>query len=227
MVEKTDKSRIYNYKNAFNVVVNLHLIYMMYRKMGKLKAQNFKQKDFYKDVLHISRQRFFRICRGENFTISKDERKQLAELFHISENYFVGGDAWFSLHTVNETDWKCYFNSKYAEQNRFELNIPSKAMVETGERVDKLIKKIIKEKLIESTYDVNEPLYRVYYYFKHGVPYTEETQLAKFTRELAKMQISDWKDLLQNETELSRYGEMLEKHNCYIQAVLTCLRLEK
>lgn len=200
MIGKTKKVKIYNYKNGFNVVVNLHLIYMMYKKMGKLKAQNFNQQDFYDEVLHISRQRFFRICRGENFIISKDERKQLADLFHINENYFVASGDWFSLHTVNETDWKCYFNYKYANEKNFELNVSNKVMIETGERVDKLIEETIKKKLIESTYDTSEPLYRVYHYFKHGVPYTEETQLAKFTRELAKMKITDWKDLLENET---------------------------
>ena len=100
-------------------------------------------------------------------------------------------------------------------------------MLETGERVDKLIGETIQKKLIESTYDVNEPLYYVYHYFKHGVPYTEETQLAKFTRELVKMKISDWDELLKDEEELSRYGEMLEKHSSYIQAVLTYLKLRK
>ena len=227
MIEKTKKANIYNYKNAFNVVVNLHLIYIMYKKMGKLKSEIFKQQEFYDDVLGISRQRFSRICKGENFILSKDNGEKLADLFHISKNYFVGGGEWFSLHTVNETDWKCYFNYKYVSKKRFELHLPNKVIQETSDRIDKLIEETITKKLIESTYDVNEPLYRVYHYFKHGVPYTEETQLTKFTRELAKMKITDWKDLLENETELARYGEMLEKHNSYIQAVLTCLRLEK
>ena len=225
MIDNSNKIKIYNSKNAFNVIVNIHLIYMLYRKMGKVKSDIFSKYDFYDDILHISRQRFFRLCRGENFQISKKEREDLAALFHIDEKYFVAGGDWMVLHTVSELDWKCYFNVRY--ERLFTLNVANKVELEIGERIDKFIEETIKKKLIESTYDVNEPLYRVYYYFKRGVSYTEETQLAKFTRELTKMKIKDWDEMLTNEMELARYSEMLDKHNRYIQSVLTCLQLKK
>lgn len=225
MAENTRKDVIYNPKNAFNVIVNLYIIYKLYKVMGKLKADAFMGADFYKGVLGISRIRFGRIRNGENFIISKQERKNLSDMFNIEETYFYADGNMITVHQLNEIDWKCYFICNYGYD--FEIGLPRKLIDENAEKVDKILKQLIKEKLIESTYDVSEPVYRIYYYFKHNSPYRDETQLTKFIRELSKLKISDWNEILEDETLLNHYGEILDKHNKYIQAVLTCIKCRK
>lgn len=225
MEENTRKNVIYNPKNAFNVIVNLYIIYKLYKVMGRVKADAFMGTDFYKGVLDISRIRFGRIRNGENFIISKEEKKNISALFNIEEAYFSANGNMIAVHQLTEIDWKCHFICNYGYE--FEVGLPRKLIEESAQKVDEVMKKLVKEKLIESTYDVSEPVFRIYYYFKHNSPYRDETQLTKFTRELSKMKISDWNEILEDETLLSHYGEVLDKHNRYIQAVLTCIRCRK
>lgn len=225
MEGKTKKNIIYSPKNAFNVIVNLHIIYRIYRGMGKQKADAFTNVDFYGAVMDISRMRFGRIRDGENFIISKEERKYLSELFNIEETYFCEGGDMIAVHRIDETDWKCYFNCRHGYN--FEMGITGKTMEERANMVDDTIKQSIQKKLIESTYDVSEPLFKIYYYFKNNTPYRDETQLTKFTRELSKLKISDWDEIIEDVNQLSRYEEMLDKHSKYIQAVLTYINYRK
>lgn len=216
-----EKNTSIDWKNGFNIIVNLYIIRMVYKVMGKTKANGFNGVDFYKDVLSISRPRFGRICSGDNFQITKEERKNLAALFNIEETYFQANEKIIGVHQIEEVDWKCLLKSYYGLG--YDVTVPSKIMNDNADKVECTLKQAIKKKLIESTYDVDEPLYRIYYYFKHGTPYREESQLTKFTRELAKLKISDWDEVLEDAMQLKHYGEMLDKHNRYIQAVLTCI----
>lgn len=225
MAENTRKDVIYNPKNAFNVIVNLYIIYKLYKVMGKLKADAFMGADFYKGVLGISRIRFGRIRNGENFIISKQERKNLSDMFNIEETYFYADGNMITVHQLDEIDWKCHFVYNYGYD--FEVGLPKKLIEEKSNNVDRVLNQLVQKKLIESTYDVSEPVFRIYYYFKHNDYYRDETQLTKFTRELSKMKISDWDEILEDANLLNHYGEMLDKHSRYIQAVLTCINCRK
>ena len=105
MAENTRKDVIYNPKNAFNVIVNLYIIYKLYKVMGKLKTDAFMGADFYKGVIGISRIRFGRIRNGENFIISKQERKNLSDMFNIEETYFYADGNMITVHQLDEIDW--------------------------------------------------------------------------------------------------------------------------
>lgn len=225
MAEKTEKNVIYNRKNAFNVIVNLFIIYKIYRMMGKTKADAVVEADFYREILNISRIRFGRIRNGENFIITKAERKNIAELFDISESYFCAGGDLIPIHQLNELDWRCYFQKAYLPD--LEVDIPDRLSKEKAENVECVLGQLIQKKLVESTYDVSEPVFRIYYYFKHNTPYKDETQFTKFARELEKMKIADWDEILGDEKLLNHYGEMLDKHNRYIQAILTYINCRK
>lgn len=215
------KSTAINKNDGFNIMVNLYIIRRIYRVLGKNKASTFKGVDYYKDVMEISRPRYGRICNGEQFQLPAEERKELCEMFNIDETYFKADGKIIEIHQVTENDWKCLLNYNYFVD--YDVSLPRNKIEETAKRVDELISQSVKKKLIESTYSESDALFRIYYYFKKGTAYRTESQLTKFTRELGNMKISDWNEILQNKTQLQHYGELLDKHSRYIQAVLTCI----
>ena len=217
--EKKMPNEKYSYKNAFNVIVNLELIYKMYRSMGKQKAETLQNSDFYKEVLKISKPRLRRIRDGKQFILSKSERTYLSKLFNIEESYFCQNGKMIGVNSIQWIDWQVYFKCYYHWQ--FQLNMSINKQKERAEEIKTIITELGQEKKAESNYDDSHPLFRIYYYFKYNETYRHTTQLAKFTKELVNMKISDWDEIEEDLDQLSKYGAMLDKHNQYVQALLT------
>lgn len=204
-------------------MVNLFIIRYLYSHLDKAecfmeKSLRKKSKNFYK-LMNISSERMARILHGENFNLTINEKEKFCGMFHVKENFFMEKGAIMPIQSVNETDWKCFFHINY--QVRFNVMPSEKEKKENTEYVVKNLKKLSKKGTIENNYDTESPIFRIWYYFKNGTPYNEESRLTRFLRELSNLSISDWDELEDNLSQMQRYGDLLEKHVTYIKAAIT------
>ena len=79
---------------------------------------------------------------------------------------------------------------------------------------------LVKTNAIENKYSSEKALFRVYYYWKTGVPYTANCRITRFIAELQAIKIADWEDKEENITELKQYQSLLAKHADYLKKVI-------
>lgn len=225
------KRNIMNRKDGFNTRVNLYIIKHLYYRMKKadqfMKTGSGKRKasiDLKKEIL-ISRQRLDRIFKGENFEMTALETKTIAGLFNISKEHFEKNGELISIHNITREDWECFFAQQYGNYTVEKTGRGNN--VEGMKKVETALEQIIKKDYIECHYDTKMALYRIRYYFKHGVTYKEVSAFSKFLENLQLIKISDWKELEYNPSEMEGYLPLLKKHYEYVNAYLKCRELEK
>ena len=230
IVMENEKRYILDKNNGFNVMVNLYILRYMYSHMNKAECfedatgMRKKSQDFHTTIINISRQRLSRILNGERFEISKEERANLCNMFGIEAKYFLRNGEIISIRTLEENDWKCFFN--YTFYLDYEVGVPNKKRDELVEKVTSALKTLANEKVVLSEYESDTPVYRIYYYYKNGVTYKEESRLTRFLKALSQLRISDW-DELEDLEQMKNYAEMLSKHTDYVNVVIDYHRLRE
>ena len=222
---------ILNKNNGFNVMVNLYIIRFLYSHMEKADcfevkgSMRKKSIDFYKSVVEISRQRMARMLCGGNFEMTSEDRKRLSNMFGISEKYFIKDGDCIQLGRLEENDWKCYFNERYCTG----YNIPDFDRIKKRHisNVENILKELCKKGALERDYDTGTPIYHIFYYFKKGTTYIEESKLRKFLKALSQLSLSDWEEIEDDIDSLEHYQNILEKHNRYIKIVAEYKRLKQ
>lgn len=214
---------IFSKNNALHIMVNLYIIRYLYSHLDKaecfmIKSQRKKSRN-YNEIIGISRPRMDRIFHGENFTISKKERENICSMFHIQDTFFQKDGSFMQIHMLDETDWQCFFNIKYYTDIPIGFN--TKEEQKNADKVINVLKKLVIKGIIENEYDTQTPIYRIYYYFKNGTTYQEESRLTKFLKALSDLNISDWDELEGNLDQMIRCGDMLEKHTKYVKSAIT------
>lgn len=227
------KRNILNKTEGFNTRVNLYIIRYLYYRMNKadrfMKPGTGKRKasiDIKEEVL-ISRQRFNRIFEGENFEITATEAKTIATLFNISTDYFKKDGELIAIHNITKGDWECFFALQYGESSVTKTERAIDGNVAGMNKVNKALQDIIKNDYIEHHYDTKMALYRIRYYFRHGVTYKEVSAFSKFLENLELIKISDWQELEYNPADMKKYLPLLKKHYEYVSAYLKCRELEE
>lgn len=227
------KRTILDIANGFNTRVNLYIIRKLYYRMDK--ADRFmtsgigKRKasvDIKEEIL-ITRQRLDRIFCGYNFEMSSSESKTIAGLFNISTDYFKENGNLVSIHGITKEDWECFFSRQYGAESVTNIG-KTKSEIDAGmKKVYGALEEVLKKDRIEQLYDTNTALYRIRYYFKHGVAYREVGAFSKFLESLELIKISDWKELEKDPADMRKYLPLLKKHYEYASAYLKCRELEK
>lgn len=225
------KRYILDKNNGFNVIVNLYIIRYLYSHMKKAvcfeiaDSERKKSVDFYNRVVGITRQRMSRMLQGERFEMSADDRKRLSGMFGISEKYFERDGKCFQLGRLEQTDWKCYFNDRYgAGYNVYDYDRIKNRHIA---KVEETLKGLCSKGALERDYETSTPVYYVYYYFKHGATYTEESNLTKFLKLLSQLSFSDWEEIEDNIDSLEHYQGLLEKHSHYVTVMAEYKRLKE
>lgn len=211
-----------NKKNAFHIMANLYIIRYMYSHMIKAecfmeKSSRKKSKDFYK-FIGMSCRRISNILNGYNFILKTKEIESLCNMFDVEEDYFTLKGKLMTIRELDEIDWKCFFNQKH--EVGFEINLPKKVVAERASKVTETLYNMLKTGKVEAEYDINSPVYRIWYYFKHGYTYKEENNLSRFLKALSNLKISDWNEIEEDLEKMKFYGKMLEKHTNYVNAAL-------
>lgn len=225
------KRNILGIKDGFNTRVNLYIIKHLYYRMKKadqfMKTGSGKRKasiDLKEEIL-ISRQRLDRIFNGMNFEMTASETEAITGLFNISKEYFKKDGELISIHNITRNDWECFFAQQYGSYTVKKTGAGNN--VEGMKKVETALEEIIKKDYIESHYDTKAALYRIRYYFKHGVTYKVVSAFSKFLENLQLIKISDWKELEYKPSEMAGYLPLLKKHYEYVNAYLKCRELEK
>lgn len=224
------KSNILNKKNGFNVMVNMYIIRYMYSHLDKATA--FKHKEakrkksisFNKEVMRISGPRMNNILHGVNFEMSANEVERFNSMFNISKEHFLKNGIVIEVYSLTVDDWKCYFNEFYYTD--FEINIPKQAKKERIKKVEKKLKELVSKDTINHEYETDTAVYRIYYYFKNGVAYQEETRLTKFCKSLSQLKVSDWEEMEEDMELLEKYQGILSQHLHYINVTIDYKRLK-
>ena len=241
---ESDRSNILSMENGFNTRVNLFIIRYLYYHMKKhskflKKGKGTRQASVDLNVyVGISRPRFTRIFSGENFEMAETQSRDISKLFNISADYFKKNGKLIEIHGIDRDDWKCYFNSEFRgsvimdeldEQTtpKEEIEKWKKEKMARALKVDEKLQELVETNFVANHYDAKTALYRIHYFFKNGVAFTEVSTLNKFLKYLQLLKISDWKALKSNPEEMKKYLDMLEKHYEYINAYLKFIELEK
>ncbi len=227
------KRNILNKEDGFNTRVNLFIIRYMYYHMKK--AEQFmvegegkrKRAVDLKTYISISGHRFTRMYRGENFEITADESKTIANCFNISADYFKKEGELIPVYGVTRDDWKCYFYKHYGEKVSVQLVKTSNDKDEGEKKIVNCLREITKKNYIVSHYDTDAPLYRIYYFFENGIAFKGTSVLNKLLEDLKLLKISNWKEFADDPKTLKEYLVLLEKHYKYLKAYLECRELEQ
>lgn len=225
------KRYILDKNNGLNVMVNLFIIRYMFSHLEKASCFEVKDSmrrksiDFYKGVVGISRQRMIRLLHGQNFEMPSANRKRLSSMFGIPEKYFEREGKCFQLGRLEEIDWKCYFNEEYGTA----YDIPDYDRIKRRHipKVKETLEGLWKKGALERDYDTGTPVYHIFYYFKQGTTYKEESKLTKFLKALSQLSLSDWEEIEDDIDRLEHYQRILEKHNQYVRAVAEYKRLKQ
>ena len=230
---ESERRNILVKEDGFNTRVNLFIIRHMYYHMKKaeqfmVEGEGKRKKSVdLKTYISISAHRFTRMYKGENFELTADESKTIANCFNISADYFKKEGELIPVYGITRDDWKCYFYTHYGEDvSVWLVNTPSQKK-EGEKKVADCLKKIINKKYIISHYDMDAPLYRIYYFFENGIAYKGTDILNKLLEDLKLLKISNWKEFADDPEMLKEYLYLLEKHCKYLKSYLECRELEQ
>lgn len=226
----------YDNKTGLPLMVNLLIIRTMYYSKGD-KAELFIEKHtekkkrrlvslFSSDLLGISRSRYGRIQEGYPFILSKREARRLSVLFSISTKYFERENLeMFNIEGVDIFSWKCYYRHAKKVPYEFDedVNGEEKDKEEEIERQSELVKNKLKEianKDWSKENNDDNPLFRIWYYFKTGKPYDKISPAVKCMKALQDLDMQEWKQLYEEE-DIEEYRNLLKKHYEYVNALVT------
>jgi len=220
----------YDYKTGLPLMVNLLIIRTIYYGKGD-KAEQFIEKNtdkkkrrlvslFSSDLLGISRSRYGRIQEGYSFILSKREARRLSALFNISTKYFEREKLeLFDIEGVDTFSWKCYYRHVKGVSYSFKKNVEEEEIKRQAELVKNKLKEIASKDWSKENNDDN-PLFRIWYYFKTGKPYDKIPPVIKCMKALQDLDIQEWKQLYEEE-DMEEYRNLLKKHYEYVNALVT------
>jgi len=174
----------------------------------------------------ISRQRFDRIFKGNNFELTAQESKTITELFNISSDYFKKRGELILIHEITKEDWQCFFSQQYGKDSIEKIQKPPKQIVEGMEKVESTLKVIVKKGYIPDHYDTKTALYHIHYFFENGATFKEASTFSRFLECLELLKISDWKELADHPEEMKKYLYLLRRHYKYVNSYIKCRELE-
>lgn len=222
--EKEPSRRYILDKNTgLNVRINIYIIRYLFSHMEKAerfmdrKGERRKSIDFYNHI-GISRQRMYRMLNGTNFEVSATDREELSRRFNISKDYFEKNGKVIEIHKIKTESWRIYLNERYefAENSK----LPHSKIKEAVNEVENGLKNMLKNNEIENQYDTTSALYRVYYYWKTGNTYINESKLRKFTKALNELKKEDWDEIENDLQQMERYRNLLLGHADYLRVIV-------
>lgn len=230
---RTRKSvrNIYDKHTGLPVMINLYVIKYIYYHIKKAKCFIEEKRDgkkakyypIYQNEIPMSRQRFDRINKGENFEITAGEADLITERFGIDMKYFRRDNpVAFDIEGINMTDWKCFYNEKYGNGYALSGRINNKQCSERAEKVERMLKDLTKSDW-ESRLDRDNPLYAVCYFFHYGKKFDSPNSVKILKTTLKEMNYKDWER--ENIDTLKEVCGLLEKHCNYINSIITIIKL--
>lgn len=228
------KRNLLDWEKGFNIVVNIYIIRYMYSHMAD-KASLFmiegserrKSVDLYR-VIGVNRQKISRMVRGERFEVSRRDKEMITSTLGIGDEYFAEEGKYIELRSVSINDWKCFFESKYPVIARRDLRArgTAKEREESIAKVQNALEGASRGDIVHKEYDTNTKVYQVYYYFRNGAVYQQETRLTAFLNALYDLQMTDWDDIEYDLGKLEKYSEKLNEHCKYLSVLLAYRRLK-
>lgn len=232
----------YDKNTGFPVMVNLTVINEIYYKIKRADRFNDKSEGTKRNkkkakqlwgtnngLLPISRQRFDRIKKGMNFSISNNEAIKMAQLFGIEKEYFGADEpVMFEIDNISEFDWKSYFYNQY--QVKYDIDVTDTEKIKESvrlvkEALGKLSKSIGKDDPV-----MRKAVHKVRYYFETGIKYGEEIQIDKCISILKEIDYSYWDKEAETEDGQKKLAvclKLLKEHYSYVNSLNTIQRLKK
>lgn len=244
MTEKKGGRNILDITNGFHVMVNFYIMRYMYSHMDD-KADglgtygnymDIREESFYKTI-GTTKQRTLRILHGGRFEMTAEYVDLLVLRFGLERAYFdrigrsdgAGGKIevgrFIEVASVSIEDWKCFFDMKY--ETDFAVTEHPENLQAAAERVRVGLEKLMQAGTIENEYAKSSAVYRVYYFYKYGEPYQEETALIKFRKAINALKLSDWEEIEDKPEEMDEYKRVLEMHLNYLRIVSAYRRIKE
>lgn len=237
-IESTDNKRerknLYNKNTGLPIMINLYIIRYIYAHIRKAECfimereQGKKPKSYpvYQTYLQMPRQRFDRMCKGENFQYTDNEAELVTSRLGLDMKYFKSGNPIpFDIDGINSDDWKCFFNNKYSVQYDYTYDMKKEDIKARADKIEDGLEKLAQggwERLNE-----DDPVYAVCYFFHHGKRFDIPDSIKVITRALSDTDYREWDS--QSMDVLKEAGALLKKHYSYVNSLLTLekMRSEK
>ena len=236
---KQGRKNLFNKDTGLPIMINLYVMKYIYSHIKKAECfimerkQGKKPKSYpvYQDFLQMSRQRFERMCNGENFQYTVYEAEAVTSLFGLDIKYFSSENPIpFGIDGIENNDWKCFFNNKYSAGYDMEDD-DTKEGEDKADKEDKINK--IESKLKElaqgkwEKLNSNDPVYAVCFYFHYGKRFDAPDNIKVITQTLSGTDYREWDS--QSMEVLKEAGTLLRKHYNYVNSLLTLekMRSEK
>lgn len=244
MAEKKGGRNILDITNGFHVMVNFYIMRYLYSHMND-KADglgmygnylDMREESFYKTI-GTTKQRTLRILHGERFEMTAEYVDLLVLRFGLERAYFdrggrndgnggtIGEGKFLEVASVSTEDWKCFFDAKY--ETDFLVTEDREEQQAAVERVKTGLERLTQIGTIENEYAKSSGIYKVYYYYKYGEPYREETALVRFKNAITALKLSDWEAIEDNSEEMDEYKKLLELHLNYLRIVSAYRRVKE
>lgn len=198
-------------------------------------------------IVNTTRQRLNRMFQGYSFEMSSSRIQELVYQFGLSEDYFNGKAnsiqkaKYIEIDSLSLDDWKCFFNYKYTllkerkKRKSAGENITDKDIkqlrnvfyimgkdadkIERAKVVEKKLEDIFKNGWLNSRYDENTDVYKVYYYFKYNRKYGSKGVLENFKKTINSLKLSEWDAIEDQPKEMEEFIKRLEEHLEYIKTI--------
>lgn len=224
--------KTYNADTGFALMVNLYIIKSIYYGMKKSdifydnsEGKKPRSVPIYGTSLPISRQRFDRINKGITFEISNREANKIVETFGIDMKYFIKDKpVMFDIPDISITDWKSFYNIQYKVGYALGGGNNKAEQKKRAERVKLKLKELAHADW-EHSPDKKNPIFRVWYYFRTGERYEEESRASRCRNALENMNYKDWQ--AESQENLEEISRLLKKHYDYVSALMTITRLHR
>lgn len=229
------KRNLLDWEKGFNIAVNVYIIRYMYSHMvDKAKvfmvegSERRKSVDLY-GIIGMNRQKISRMVRGARFEISQRDREMLTHKLGLGSEYFEGEGKYIALRGIDINDWKCFFEDKYDVEadKRLRARGTREERRNSVKRVNKALEDASRGEIVHKEYDTNTEVYQIYFYFKNGAVYQQETRLTTFIKALNDLRMTDWEDIEYDVEKLEAYNEKLREHLKYSSILLSYRKLKR
>lgn len=236
--EKKHKSvkNLYDGNTGLSIMINLYVIKYIYYHIDKARCfidedeRGKKRKSFpiySTDMFPVSRQRFDRINKGKCFEFTRTEANSIIETFGIGMRHFRKDEpVAFEISGIDETDWKCLYNSRY--EGKYELRLDfeneEKDIVDKkGEMVKDSLKMISMdwEKILKR----DDPIFAICYYFHYGERFDRPSTIKTLKDTLSSLDYREWEK--ESISSLNDMLKLLKGHYTYVNSLVSLDRLKK
>lgn len=189
----------------------------MYEKQGQ-KAEACPI--FGTDGFPVSKPRFYRACKGDNFQFPKSQTDRAAGTFGIADMYLRKTEPVpFKIKGISDVDWKCFFRRRYKDAV-YELpqNVEgnSTAIKAKADKVEGALKSLVAgwEKLGH-----DDPVYAICYYYHHGERFDMPDIIRSLKDDLSKIDYRKWDE--EDMDSLKEIYQLMKGHYRYISSLVS------